>query len=51
MRLARSGPPSGEIPVVAGQHGRWHDLRPVTADVVELEIDDLGQQRQTMRDA
>lgn len=33
MRLARSGPPGGEIPVVAGQHGRWHDLRPVTTDV------------------
>lgn len=33
MRLARSGPPGSEIPVVAGQHGRWHDLRPVTADV------------------
>lgn len=33
MRLARSGPPGGEIPVVAGQDGRWHDLRPVTADI------------------
>ena len=33
MRLARSGPPGGEIPVVAGDDGRWHDLRPVTADI------------------
>jgi hypothetical protein len=32
MRLARSGPPGAEIPVVAGDDGRWHDLRPVTAD-------------------
>jgi 2-keto-4-pentenoate hydratase/2-oxohepta-3-ene-1,7-dioic acid hydratase in catechol pathway len=38
MRLARSGPPGGEIPVVAG-------------DVAELEIDGLGQQRQTCKDA
>lgn len=33
MRLARSGPPGGEIPVAAGPDGRWHDLRPVTADI------------------
>ena len=33
MRLARSGPPGGELPVVAGPDGRWHDLRPVTADI------------------
>jgi 2-keto-4-pentenoate hydratase/2-oxohepta-3-ene-1,7-dioic acid hydratase in catechol pathway len=33
MRLARSGPPGGEIPIVAGADGRWHDLRPVTADI------------------
>ncbi len=33
MRLARSGPPGGEIPVVADLDGRWHDLRPVTADI------------------
>jgi 2-keto-4-pentenoate hydratase/2-oxohepta-3-ene-1,7-dioic acid hydratase in catechol pathway len=33
MRLARSGPPGGELPIVAGADGRWHDLRPVTADI------------------
>ena len=33
MRLARIGPPGREIPVAAGDDGRWRDLRDLTADV------------------
>ena len=33
MRLARIGPPGQEVPVVAGDDGRWRDLRDLTADV------------------
>ena len=33
MRLARIGPPGREVPVAAGDDGRWRDLRDLTADV------------------
>jgi 2-keto-4-pentenoate hydratase/2-oxohepta-3-ene-1,7-dioic acid hydratase in catechol pathway len=32
VKIARLGPPGGEIPAVRGEDG-WYDLRPVTADV------------------
>jgi 2-keto-4-pentenoate hydratase/2-oxohepta-3-ene-1,7-dioic acid hydratase in catechol pathway len=33
VRFARLGDDGSEIPVVAGEDGRWRDLRPLTADI------------------
>jgi hypothetical protein len=50
MRLASSAVRGSAIPFVHTNTGTF-DLRPLSGDVVQLEIDELGRARQEMKQA